>query len=73
MKTVSKRDFIQNTSKFLKVAEKFGIVLTYHRKPCLVIKPIKPKSIYDLKDFTTVTFKGDINEPVLEDLSTWLS
>ncbi len=71
MKAVSKRDFIQQTSKFLKIAQSSGIVITYHRKPCLIIHPVKTKTIDDLQGFTKVTIKGDINDPILEDFTKW--
>lgn len=71
MQTIGKREFIQNTSLFLKTAEQSGLIITHHRKPCLLLTPITPKTIHSLRGSINVKVKGDINKPILKDYSKW--
>lgn len=71
--TIGKREFIQKTSKYLKMAEnESDIVITHQKKPRLHLSPIKKKSIKDLKGLIkTVKSKGNINEPVFPEYTKW--
>ena len=71
--TIGKRDFIQHTSKYLKIAEKAGnIVITHQKKPQLCLYNIKKKSIKDLRGIIKqIKCKGDINDPVLPEYTEW--
>ncbi len=71
--TVGKREFIQQTSKYLKMAENENdIIITHQKKPKLYISPVKKKSIKDLRGIIrAVKSKGDINEPVFPEYTQW--
>ena len=71
--TIGKREFIQQTSKYLKMAEKEGdIVITHQKKPKLHLSPIKKKSIKDLQGLIkAVKSKDDINDPVFPEYTQW--
>ncbi len=72
IKTVGKREFIQHTSKYLKLVEKQGgeLVITHQNKPDLVLAKITHKSLKDLRG-VVVKVHGDINEPVLPGFEEW--
>ncbi len=66
IKTVGKREFIQHTSKYLKLVEKRGgeLIITHQNEPDLLLTKITHKSLKDLRGLT-VKVHGDLNEPVL--------
>jgi antitoxin (DNA-binding transcriptional repressor) of toxin-antitoxin stability system len=71
---VGKREFIQHTSKYLKLAEDAGeqVIITHQGKPVLHIEQIKHKSIDDLKGIIVkVKLKGDINDHILPGFDQW--
>ena len=51
IKTIGKREFIQHTSKYIKLVEEQGqeLVITHHNRPDLVLSKIKLKSLHDLR------------------------
>jgi antitoxin (DNA-binding transcriptional repressor) of toxin-antitoxin stability system len=65
--SVSKREFIRDTSQYIKEAELTGsIVITHQNKPVLRLTCIEEKSIKDLKgNITHIKIFGDINDPIL--------
>ena len=71
--SVGKRDFIQHTSKYLKMAEHDNeIIITHHNEPVLVLSAIKPKSIKHLRGIITkIKEHEDINEPILPGFDQW--
>ena len=73
LKTIGKREFIQHTSKYIKLVEEQGheIVITHHNRPDLVLSKIKLKSFQDLRGSVQVKVHGDINEPVLPGYEQW--
>ena len=71
---VGKREFIQHTSKYLKLAETKGkeLIITHQGKPVLHMEPMKKKTINDLKGLITrIHVKGDINEPIVPGFEEW--
>lgn len=64
--TVGKREFIQHTSKYLKLVEKQGgeLVITHQNEPDLLLTKITHKSLKDLRGLI-VKVQGDTNEPIL--------
>jgi PHD/YefM family antitoxin component YafN of YafNO toxin-antitoxin module len=72
-KTIGKREFIQNTSKYIKWVEEHGakLVITHHNHPGLVLAKVKMASLKDLRGKITVKVHGDINEPVLPGYDEW--
>lgn len=72
IKTVGKREFIQHTSKYLKLVEGQGteLIITHQNQPDLLITKIKVKTLKDLRGLT-VKVHGDINEPVLPGFEEW--
>jgi len=70
---IGKRDFIQNTSKYLKLAHEVDkIIITHHNKPVLIISPIEEKSLSDLQGLIKhVKVKGDINDPIFPGYDEW--
>jgi len=70
---ISKKEFIHNTSRYLKLAqEQGGLVITHRNSPALELVPVKKKSIKDLKGLLTeVKVEGDINDPAFEDFDKW--
>jgi hypothetical protein len=71
---VGKREFIQHTSKYLKLAENKGVTLfiTQYGKQVLCISLIEKKTIKDLAGLVPhVKVKGDINEHVLPEIDQW--
>ena len=73
VKTVGKREFIQNTSKYLKLVEGQGteLIITHQNQPDLLITKIKPKALKDLRGITQIKVYGDINAPVLPGYEEW--
>ena len=73
--SIGKRGFIQNTSKYLKLAEEAnGLIITHNGKPVLFLKPLKSRTVDDLKGFSeTVSITGDINDPILPGFDEWES
>jgi len=72
-KTIGKREFIQHTSKYIKLVEELGheIVITHHNRPDLVLSKIKSSSFHDLRGSINVKIHGDINEPVMPGYDQW--
>lgn len=71
-KTIGKREFIQNTSKYIKWVEEHGpIMITHHNHPGLVLSKIKFKCLKDLRGSVEVKVHGDINEPILPGYDEW--
>ena len=72
-KTIGKREFIQHTSKYIKLVEEQGqdIVITHHNRPDLVLSKIKLKSLSDLRGSVQIKIHGDINEPILPGYDQW--
>jgi prevent-host-death family protein len=70
---VGKRDFIQHTSKYLKLAEHGEeVIVTHQNQPTLRITPIKKKSIKELRGLIKeIKIKGDINDPSLPGFDKW--
>lgn len=70
---VGKREFIHNTSRYLKKAEENGeIIITHQGKPCLKLVSIPVKTWRDLAGSApNVTWTGDLNEPILPGYDTW--
>jgi len=70
---ISKHEFVQHTSRYLKLCEKEGVVIiTHHDQPTLCLTPIKRKSIYDLRGLLKgMKIVGDINEPVFPGFDKW--
>ncbi len=71
-RTVGKREFIQHTSKYLKLVEKRGgeLVITHQNEPDLLLTKISQKSLQDLKGLI-VKVHGDVNEPILPGFDEW--
>lgn len=69
---VGKREFIQHTSKYLKLVEKRGgeLVITHQNEPDLLLTKISHKSLNDLRGLI-IKVHGDINEPVLPGFEEW--
>lgn len=74
-KMIGKREFIQHTSKYLKLVEENGqdLIITHQNVPDLVISKIKPATISGMKSFATIKVHGDINDPVLPGYDEWSS
>ena len=72
-KTIGKREFIQHTSKYIKLVEELGheIVITHHNRPDLVLSKIKLKSPQDLRGSVKIKIHGDINESILPGYEQW--
>lgn len=72
-KTIGKREFIQHTSKYLKLVEEQGqeLVITHHNRPELVLSKIKITSIHDLSGSVDVVIHEDINEHILPEYDKW--
>ena len=72
IRKVGKREFIQHTSKYLKMIEKRGgeLVITHQNEPDLLITKIQCKSLKDFRGLV-VNVIGDINEPVLPGFEEW--
>ena len=72
-KAIGKREFIQHTSKYIKLVEEQGqdIVITHHNRPDLVLSKIKPHSLRDLRGCVKIKIHGDINESVLPGFEQW--
>ena len=72
-KKITKHEFVQHTSKYLKMSEKTGmIIITHHNKPALCLVPYKAKTIYDLKSLLSgCKIHGDLNDHVLPGYDTW--
>jgi antitoxin (DNA-binding transcriptional repressor) of toxin-antitoxin stability system len=72
VRTVGKREFIQHTSKYLRLVEKRGdeLVITHQNEPDLLLTKITHKSLKDLRGLT-VKVHGDVNEPVLPEFEEW--
>lgn len=73
LQTIGKREFIQHTSKYIKLVEEQGreIVITHHNRPDLVLSKIKSSSLIDLRGSVKVTIHGDINETILPGYDQW--
>jgi hypothetical protein len=72
-KTVGKREFIQHTSKYLKLVEEQGeeLIITHQNKPDLILSKIKKKTFIELQGLTEIKVHGDINEPILPGYDEW--
>lgn len=72
-KKVGKREFIQHTSKYIKLVEDYGaqLIITHQSTPDLILNKIKPKSLKDLRGSVIVEIYGDLNEPVLLGYDQW--
>lgn len=70
---IRKRDFIQHTSRYLKLAEAEGkIIITHHNKPTLEVKMLKPKSIRELKGLIKeIDDQNDITDQELLGYDEW--
>ena len=74
MIVTGKRDFIQHTSKYLKLLEEEGqdLVITHHNRPALKIVLIREKTLSDLKGIMThLKIQGDINQHILPGYDKW--
>lgn len=67
---VPKREFIQHTSRYLKVANNQEIIITHYGEPCLRLTTISKKNrARDLSGKILILIKeDDINTPVLPEL-----
>lgn len=74
-KQIGKREFIQNTSKYIRWVEDHGseLIITHRHQPDLVLSKIKPNSVKGLRGAIHIKVHGDINEPVLPGYDEWLS
>jgi carbamate kinase len=72
-KTIGKREFIQHTSKYIKLVEAEGqdLVITHHNQPDLVLSKIKLTSFHDLRGSVKIKIHGDINESILPGYEQW--
>lgn len=72
IKSVGKREFIQHTSRYLKLVEKQGgeLVITHQNEPDLLLKKITHKSFKDLRGLV-IEVHGDVNAPVLTGFEEW--
>lgn len=72
-RSIGKREFIQHTSKYIKLLEEQGqdIVITHHNRPDLLLSKIKVSSLRDLRGSVSVKIHGDINEPILPGYDQW--
>jgi prevent-host-death family protein len=72
-KEIGKREFIQHTSKYIKLVEEQGqdIVITHHNRPDLVLSKIKLNSFHDLRGSVKVKIHGDINESIFPGYDQW--
>lgn len=72
-KSIGKREFIQHTSKYIKLVEEQGqeIVITHHNRPDLVLSKIKLSSLHDLRGSVKVKIYADINESILPGYEQW--
>ena len=70
---IGKKEFIQQTSKCLKLVEEKGqLIITHHGEPCLIVKTIKEKSVRELRGLITkIETAEDINTPVFEGIDKW--
>ena len=70
---VGKREFIQHTSKYVKLAEQQGsITITHNKEPRLKLVRIEQRSIRHLRGLIKhVEVTGDINDPVLPGYDEW--
>lgn len=67
---VPKREFIQHTSHYLKIANHEEVIITHQGKPCLHVGPIRKKqTARDLRGkIKIVILENDINTPILPEL-----
>lgn len=74
-KMVGKREFIQHTSKYLKMVEENGqdLIITHQNVPDLILSKVKPVTFSKLKGLTTIKIHGDINDPILPGYDEWSS
>ncbi len=72
-KIVGKREFIQHTSKYLKLVENQvgDLVITHHNEPDLLLSKIKSKSLRDLRGFAIIHIHGNVNDPILPGYDEW--
>lgn len=72
-KMVGKREFIQHTSKYLKLVEEQGkeLIITHHNRPDIILKKIKLKSLKEMAGLVSIKVYGDINAPVLPGYDQW--
>lgn len=72
-KAIGKREFIQHTSKYIKLVEEQGqeLVITHHNRPDLVLSKIKLKSFQDLRGSVMIKIHGNINESILPEYDQW--
>lgn len=73
--SIGKREFIQHTSKYIKMVEENGqsLIITHHHQPELVLSRIQSNSIKDLRGSVTIEIVSDINEHVLPGYDEWSS
>lgn len=71
---VGKREFIQHTSRYLKLLDGFNVrlIVTHKEEDDLLITKIKHKSIKELRGFTKIKRHADINEHILPGYDQWL-
>lgn len=72
-KKIGKREFIQNTSQYIKWVEEHNsqLVITHHNQPGLLLTKIKHKSLKDLRGSVNLKIHGNINEAVLPEYDEW--
>lgn len=68
---IGKREFIQHTSRYIKMAEQEELIITHQGKPCLKLISLKSNSLRDLKKLVNAKVIGDINEHVLSGYDQW--
>ncbi len=70
---IGKREFIQHTSKYIKLAEIEGkIIITHHGKAEFELVPLKKPTLQDLRGcIRHLEIIGNINEPVLVGYDEW--
>ncbi len=74
-KQVEKREFLQNTSKYICWVEDHGnkLIITHKHQPNLILSKIKSNSVKDLRGTIHIKVHGDINEPTLPECAEILS
>lgn len=74
MLKVGKRNFMLQTSRYLKKVEASGeeIIITHQNKPTLKLVPIRPKTVGDLRGFIKkIVVREGINKPVFPGFDKW--
>jgi len=72
-KMIGKREFIQNTSRYLKWVEEEDkeLIITHQNRPDLILTKIKHKSFKTLRGYAEIKVLDDINASVLPGYDEW--